>query len=274
MKTQIMAGNRRSRPFLMITWTLLVMGSLCSEACVTASVMEFAKKKAAPSNVTAFAISKVHSASVLKNGDLSFLAELGSPNHPKSGPYTMTIPIHSHMEDDSAIESFGFRREYSPSFSGLATYLFPIGKAQKFSGDMVQKKEPSNSSILIEELNLHPDEAERLPELLVGLNRDPSREQKVYVVNLLSDADEKTRQEETDRATEVSSTIEMGILLVNWLPPTSDGIPRPIAITGAYEDESTNLYYLLVPPAIALDALLIALAVVAQGASYGCLNMH
>ena len=201
MKTQIMTGNHRSKTFLLIALTLLIMVPLFSGACVTASVMEYAKKRAAPSNVTAFTISKVHSASVLKNGDLSILVELGSPNHPKSGPYAMTIPIHSHMEDDATIESFGFRSEYSPSFSGLTTYLFPIGKAKKFSGDMVQKNDSSNSAILIEELNLHPDEAARLPEILGDLNRDPSGEQKVYVVNLLSGADEKTPQEETDRPT-------------------------------------------------------------------------
>jgi hypothetical protein len=274
MKTQDMTENHRSRAFLLFALTLLIVAPLCLGGCVTASVMEYAKDKASPSNVTAFAIAKVHSASVLENGDLSILAELDSPNHPKSGLYTMTIPIHPHMEDDAAMESFGFRTEYSPSFSGLTTYLFPLGKAKKFSGNMDQKNVRPNSSVLIEELNLHPDEAERLPELLGRLNRDPSGEQKVYVVNLLSGAAEKTGQEEADRATEERSTVEMGILLVNWLPPTSDGIPRPIGITGAYEDESTHLYYLLVPPAIAFDAFLIALAVVAQGASNGYLNMH
>jgi hypothetical protein len=46
-----------------------------------------------------------------------------------------------------------------------------------------------------------------------------------------------------------------------YYPPqaTQKGI-KPLIIAGGYEDTKTNLYYLLVPPAFAFDASLIAAA--------------
>lgn len=76
MKIQTKKGKHTSRSFLLVALSLLIVVPLCSGACVTASVMDFAKNKASPLNVTEFTIGKVHSASLLENGDLSILAEL------------------------------------------------------------------------------------------------------------------------------------------------------------------------------------------------------
>jgi hypothetical protein len=274
MKPQTMTGNHRSRPFLLIALSLLIVVPLCSGACVTSSVMDYAKIKASPSNVTEFTIGKVYSASVLENGDLSILAELDNPNHPKSGLYTMTVPLPCLVENTDGIESYGFRAKYTPSASGLPSYLYPMGKAKKISGDRVQKKDSPNSSIHIEELSLHPDEADRLPELLGDLNRDPSAAEKIYVINLLPEASGKTLQEDPSKGVPENPIVEKSILLVYWPPLTAGRLPKPITIAGAYEDESTNLYYLLVPPAIAFDSFLIALAIAVQGASSGYLSMY
>lgn len=265
MKPQTMTGNHRSKPFLLITLSLLIVVPLCSGACVTASVMDYAKIKASPSNVTEFTIRKVHSASLHQTGDISILAELDNPNHPKSGLYTMTVPHPPLTDNAEAIGSFGFRAEYTPSVSGLTSYLYPMGRAKKFNGDILPN-DTSNSTILIEALNLHRNEAERLLESLGDLNRDRPGEEKVYVVNLLSDAAGKQLREDPGRAVDENSTVEKSVLLVYWPPLGSNSVPQPIAIAGAYEDESTNLYYLLVPPAAAFDALLIA-ATVASGMS-------
>jgi hypothetical protein len=180
----------------------------------------------------------------------------------------MTIPVPSLVENADAIGSFGFRAEYTPSVSSLTSYLYPMGKAKKVSGDPVQMEGSFNSSILIEELRLHPDETERFPQLLGDPNRDPPREGKVYLVNLLSDGAGKTLEEEPGKVTEETATIEKSILVVRLPSLDSHSDSRSIAIAGDYEDESTNLYYLLVPPAIALDSILIALAILAQGGYY------
>jgi len=93
------------------------------------------------------------------------------------------------------------------------------------------------------------------------------------VINLLSEAAGKTLQEDPGNSDEETSAVEKSILLVYWPPLTSDRLPKPIGIAGAYEDESTNLYYLLVPPAIALDCMVLALQILAQGGS-GYLRFH
>jgi hypothetical protein len=243
---------------------LLIVVPLCSAGCVTPRAVHYAEFKASPSNATEFTIGKVHSASVLKNGDLSILAELNNPNDPKSGLYMMTMPLPSLLENDDAIGSFGFRTEGSHSGSGLKSYLYPMGKAKKVSGDTIQMEGSSNSPILIEKLNLHPGEAERLPQLLEDLNSDPPGEEKVYVVNYLSDGAAERPEEERGEITRETATIEKSILLVRLPSESSNSCPQTIAIAGAYEDESTNLYYLLVAPAIAVDSFLIALAVAVE----------
>lgn len=264
MKIQSKKGNHTRRSFLLIALSLLIVVPLCSGACVTANVIDYAKNKASPLNVTEFTIGKVHSASLLKNGDLSILAELDSPNHPKSGLYAMTVSLPSLMENAGGLRSFGFRTQNTPSISGLPGYLYPMAKAKKFRGDLSQK-DTSSSSIFIEELNLRRDEADRLLELLGDRNRDPSGEEKVYAVNFLSDEAAKAVQEDTGKTVEEKATVNETILLVYSPLMSSSSLPQPIAIAGAYEDESTNLYYLLVPPAIALDCLVLALQIVAQG---------
>jgi hypothetical protein len=272
MKLQTIKRSYTSKPFLLITLSLLIVAPLCSGACVTPRAMDYAKSKASPSNVAHFTIGKVYSAMINENSDISILVELDHPNHPKSGLYTMTVPLPCLAGKADAIGSFGFREAYTLSVSGLPSYSYPMAKARKSSGDIVSK-DFSNSSIPIEELNLHQDEAERVFELLGDLNRDPPGGEKVYVINLLSDEATKALQEDSGKTVEERATIDKTTLLVYWPLMSSSSLPQPIAIAGAYEDESSNLYYLLVPPAIAVDSFLIALAVAAY-ASLGVLGIH
>jgi hypothetical protein len=274
MKTQIVIGNHRSKNFLLITLSTLIVALLCSGACVTSSVIEYAKIKASPSNVTEFTIGKVHSAQVQENSDISVLVEFGHPTHPKSGLYTITVPHPTKVENVDAMGSFGFREKYTPSVTDLPTYLYPMGKAKKVKEETVQMKDSPSSPVRIEEMNLHRDETERVLKLVGDMNKDPSGEPKNYTVNLLSGAAEKASKDGSGETVEKTATIEKTILLVQLRAPSSSSDPQTIVIAGAYEDESTNLYYLLVPPAIALDARLIALAIVAQGASSGSLSFH
>lgn len=261
MNTQMTIANHRSKPFFIIALTLLILASAFSGGCVTASVMEYAKRRAAPSNVTEFTITKVHSAQVHEHSDISVVVELDHSTHPKSGLYTITVPDPSRAENAQAIESFGFREKYIASLSDLPIYLYPMGKAKKVEERTVQSKDPPSFPLTIEELNLHPDETERVRKLVEDLNKDPAGKQKIYVVNLLSDAVDKPREGEPDKTIERNVTIEKTILLVHVPLSSSDSHPQTIAIAGAYEDESTNLYYFLVPPAVVFDAFLITVAV-------------
>lgn len=260
MKTQIATGKRPGRHFLVIALCLLILAPLCLGACATPRAMNYAKSKASPSNVVEFSIGKVHSAQIYENSDISVLVQLDNLNHPKSGLYRMTVPFPCLAGKTDAIGSFGFREKYTPYVSGLPSYLYPMVKANKVNEEVVTMKDSPASPVPIEELDVHRDQTERVLELLGDLSRDPSGAQKVYVVNLLSDDAGKQYEKE------LGNTVDKDILLV-CLPPLSSGSPlQPIAIAGAYEDESTNLYYLLVPPAIAVDAFLTALAVAVYAA--------
>jgi hypothetical protein len=274
MKPQTMTGKHPSRAFLLIALSLVIMAPMCTGACVTSKAMDYAKSKASPSNVAEFTIGKVHSAKVHENRDISILLELDHPNHPKSGLYTLTVPLPCLVGKADSIGSCGFREKYIASVSGLPSYLYPMGKAKKFSGDIVQMKDSSSSSMRIQALNLLPDEAERLLDLLRDVNGDSSGEEKIYVVNLLSDAAAKALQEDPGRTVEEKAMIDKTTLLVYWPLMSSSSLLQPIAIAGAFEDESTNLYYLLVPPAVACDSFLIALYVAGQVLSSGSLHLH
>ena len=241
---------------MLIPLALLIMASLFSGACVTASVMEYAKKKAAPSNVTEFTIGKVHSAQVHEKGDISLVVELGHATHPEAGLYAITVPHPSQVENADAIGAFGFREAYTPAVSDLPTYLYPMKKANKVKEETAQMKDHPSSSVRIEELNLHRHEMGRVLDLARDLSKDAPGEQKIYRVNLLADAVETGPEEEPRK------TVEKTILLVHLPPLNPNSHPQTIAIAGAYEDESTSLYYLLVPPALAFDSLLLAVAVV------------
>jgi len=277
MKLQTIIGNHTTRPFMLIAFSLLIVVPLCSGACVTPRAMDYARAKASPLNATEFTIGKVHSAEVHENSDISVIVELNHPTHPKSGLYAIKVPHPFHVENADAIESFGFRVKYTPSISGLPGYLYPMGKAKKVPEKRVQMKDSRSSPIQIEELTLYRDETERVVKLVGDLSRDAAGEKRIYTVNLLSDAIGKAAEEEPGKNAEKNATIEKTILLVHLPPLGSNSHPQTIAITGAYEDESTNLYYLLVPPAVAVDAFLIALAIaghVAQGASGASLSFH
>jgi hypothetical protein len=160
------------------------------------------------------------------------------------------------VENADAIGAFGFREVYTPAFSDLLTYLYPMKKAKKVKKEAPQTKDPPSCPVRIEELNLHWDETGRVLDLVRDLNKDASGEQKIFMVNLLTSGVERGSEEEPGK------TVEKTILLVHLPPLNPNSHSQTIAIAGAYEDESTSLYYLLVPPALAFDSLLFAVAVV------------
>jgi len=60
---------------------------------------------------------------------------------------------------------------------------------------------------------------------------------------------------------EYEATKYSDVLLIYWPSEMDQDSVQPLGIAGGYEseDESTSLYYLLVPPAVMLDLILLGL---------------
>ena len=88
----------------------------------------------------------------------------------------------------------------------------------------------------------------------------------VYDETALQDAD-ADNDEVTDNSTEGSKNIS----LTYWSDQIDKNGIKPIIISGVYEDNSTNLYYLMVPLAvsgdIALTAAYLTLCIMTYGAA-------
>ena len=78
---------------------------------------------------------------------------------------------------------------------------------------------------------------------------------------------DQTKEAVADKTNDSRATGYPEVLLIYRPPGAGQEITDPIAIAGGYEskDESTNLYYMLVPPAVIIDAVVIMILCSAYG---------
>ena len=69
---------------------------------------------------------------------------------------------------------------------------------------------------------------------------------------------------DSEKAIECIETGSKENSLMYWSTQIDSRSYRPIIITGVYEDNSTNLYYLLVPPAFVGDVVVVTAFIVAM----------
>lgn len=109
--------------------------------------------------------------------------------------------------------------------------------------------------------------------MLVDFNKGEPVKERIFEVSFVYDGE--TAVEDADaKNDEVTNNITEGskdISLIYWSDQIDKNDIKPIIISGVYEDNSTNLYYLLVPLAvsgdIALAAAYLTLCIVTYGAT-------
>ena len=248
--------------------SVVIALQVCFIGCATPKALDLAKRKASPTYLN---LTSIRSAVEQENGDISLCVELGDSNKTESGSYTFSIPHSSLSEGTAAIEALGFRRSLS---SPVTCYWYPIEKATR--GCVVGNPERGSPEVFlpIERLTVSVEDKYLLCDILTNLKKGPDGANKVYEVTFSEEArEEELHSYDPAAAKEVSEQAKGNKEVVLVYYPSQapgDGI-KPLIIAGGYKETETNLYYLLVPAAVAWDAALIAAAVgvMALGCSGG-----
>ena len=210
---------------------------------ITPKAIELANEKAAP-QYEYWNIKRLVSAVKQENGDVSLCVELnnaGEIEEPKLN--TITIPLVILNGEANQHEKHGFYPGECPSLC----YWYPIEKVEN-GCDKITPENLSTKSILpIEKLTIYSQD--QLYDLLNSYNENQKIPDKIFEI----------------------SDVSRDISLIYWLVQIDQQRTLPNSIAGVYEDKSTNLYYLTVPPAIVGDAIIVvvATAVVIAGIALG-----
>ena len=224
---------------------LLAMTSLfyLNGCTLTPKALQLANEKAAP-QYEYWNIKRLVSAVKQENGDVSLCVELnnaGEIEEPKLN--TITIPLAILNGEANQHERHGFY----PGECPLLCYWYPIEKVEN-GCDKITPENLSTKSILpIEKLTIYSQD--QLYEFINSYNENQKIPDKIFEVSYVS----------------------RDISEIYWFVRIDQQRNSPISIAGVYEDKSTKLYYLTVPPAILGDGIIVVVgtAVVITGIALG-----
>ena len=212
--------------------------------CVlTPRALELANEKAAP-QYEYWNFKRLVSAVKQENGDVSLCVELTSVGkfaEPKLS--TLTIPRAILNGEANQHEKYGF----TPGECPLRCYWYPIEKVEN-GCDIITPEKNSTKSIL-PVVKSTVDSQDQFYDLLNSFDENQKIPDKIFEVSYAS--------------TDIST--------IYWFVQIDPQRTVPNSIAGVYEDQSTNLYYLTVPPAFVGDAVLVVVgtAVVIAGIALG-----
>ncbi len=247
--------------FKLIYISLFLVFTFIVSGCITPHALDLAERKSSPSiTYTDWNISEVKSAFEHANGDISVCVELHEPHKTnQSESYAITLPGAALLEKTTDLAALGFMGKKSaenPDTQSpdpdINAYFYPLAKAKKGCHGWESKKPVADSVRPIVKLTLPEKDRDQLYALLNELKEQASPEEKLYEVTFL-----KTQEDSGVGINENEVTTHPDVLLIYWPPEIDQELAEPLGIAGGYEseDESTNLYYLLVPPAAVLDAI-------------------
>ena len=251
--------TKTSQSFKLLCILLSIAFIFNLSGCITSRAVEFAERKASPSVTrTYWHLKQVRSAIEQENGDISICVELyESYKSDKSECYIITMPNPSLVKETTDLATLEFMEETSvehPPDSYIADYLYPLEKAKKGCKKFESKKLPADSILPIVKLSLADNDRNQLYSLLNELKLYGSPKEELFEVKFL-----KSDEDSSIEMTENEAAKFPEVLLVYWPSGMDQEFVQPIGIRRGYEskDESTGFYYLLVPPAIMLDAIFI-----------------
>ena len=264
--TEQKMGTTFSQSFKLLHILLTLFFIFILSGC-SVRALEFAKRKASPSVTHKdWNLKKVRSAVEQENGDISVCVELyESHNRNKSECYAITMPNTSLLNETKDLATLGFIGENEvghPPDPYITDYLYPLEKAKKGCQKLEPKKLPADSILPIVKLSLPENDRDQLYTVLNEIKVYGSPKEELFEVKLLKGEEDSSIEINESEAAKYSD-----VLLVYWPSGMDQEFVQPIGIGGGYEseDESTKLYYMLVPPAIAVDLFLVLMLVTASG---------
>ena len=257
MKKRLLINSSIIEFFILI---VLAMTSLLYLNGCTDKVLQIAKDEASPENTEFWQIESVVSAVKHENNDISVcvgINESGQTGEPNL--YTISLSLPSLAGDVDALERLRLRPEEC-LFDNTPCYWYPIEKTKRGCESVDLTISSSIFVLPIENISVNKKNWHQLYNLLNDFNQTQPVKERIFEasfvfdgVTAVKDAD-ADNDEVTDNSTEGSKDIS----LIYWSDQIDKNGIKPIIISGVYEDNSTSLYYLMVPLAVAGDIALTA----------------
>ena len=252
---------------------ILVITSLLYLYGCTGKALRLASEKASPQKNTEYQkIKGVISAVRQENDDIAVCIELSDfGEKAESTLNTIVLPSAILSGDYSNFSRSKFLLEKC-QIGSITCFWYPIKKAKSGCEASGSEDLLSTSVIPVDEFEIHIKDRNQLYDLLTQVDENRPVAEKIYAVSFLSDTEGREKEPAPDEAVDAKE-IRSGDTVLIYRPARTGrhGLP-PISILGAYEDNSTNMYYLLVPVALAADvtAAIVVITVVAFSRCPSC----
>jgi hypothetical protein len=235
--------------------------------------LQVAKDKASPENVEFWEIKSIVSAVKHENDDISVCVGLNESDEPgESKLYTISLSPPRLSGDIDAIEKLKLRPEEC-LFDNTPCYWYPIAKTKRGCEPVDLTISSSIFVLPIENISVNKKNQHQLYNLLIDFNKAQPVKERIFEVSFVYDGETavKDADADNDEVTNNSTEGSKDISLIYWSDQIDKNGIKPIIISGVYEDNSTNLYYLMVPLAvsgdIALTAAYLTLCIMTYGAA-------
>lgn len=246
-----------------LAFIILAIVSLFYLYGCTEKALQLARDKASPLNIEHRKIKGIISAARLENEDIAVCVELndvGEKAEPKLN--TIILPLSILTGDNSTYERLKLHPE-NCQFGGITCYWYPIKKATTGCETLSAEKRLSASVIPVERLAVDNKDRKQLYDLLHQADKNQPFTEKIYEVSILFGRENTGKKPGPDEAIDDRETEFKDILLIYRPGRMGQQGLKPIGILGTYEDNSTGLYYLLVPLAFAGDVVVVVVAITA-----------
>jgi hypothetical protein len=229
--------------FLLLVFLLLVSLLYLNGCTLTPKALQLANEKAAP-QYEYWNIKRIESAVKQENGNVALCVELNNSNEIEEHKlYTITIPLAILNGEANQHKRHGFY----PGECPVPCYWYPIEKVKNGCGKITPENLPTKFVLPIEKVTIHSQD--QFYDFLNSYSRNQTSPDKMFEIN--------------DPST--------GISAIYWFVRIDNQKTVLNSISGVYEDKSTKLYYLAVPPAMVGDVIIgvVVAVVVIAGVALG-----
>jgi hypothetical protein len=229
--------------FFILIFLLLASLLYLNGCTLTPKALQLANEKAAP-QYEYWNIKRIEAAANQENGDVSLCVELNNAGEiEEPNLYSITIPLAILNGEANQHERHGFYPGECPSLC----YWYPIEKVDNGCDKITPENLSTKSIIPIEKLTIYSQD--QLYDFINSYNENQKIPDKIFEVSYVS--------------RDVSE--------IYWFVRIDQQRISPISIAGVYDDKSTKLYYLAVPPAMVGDVVIdvVVMAVVIAGIALG-----
>ena len=235
--------NTRIFDFLMPIFLLLASLLYLNGCTLTPKAIQLANEKAAP-QYEYWNITKIESVVKQENGDVLLCVELNKADEIEK-PKLKTITIPRAIINGEA-NQYG-RHGFYPGECPFRCYWYPIEEVENGCDKITPDNVSSKSILPIEKIAIYSQD--QLYEFIDSHSESPKITETIFEVSQVS-----------SNASEIY-----------WFAQIDRQRTSPISIAGVYEDTSTNLYYLTVPPAMVGDVIInvVVVAVAITGIALG-----